>query len=58
MCHVAKRPQLRHQDWDSSYLDFLETHPPVFTDAIVPLEPDNYVCMTESKFSLLHYTEF
>jgi hypothetical protein len=39
--HVAERPQPRHQDRDPLYSDLLATHPPVFTDAIDPLEADN-----------------
>jgi hypothetical protein len=54
----AKCPQPRHQDRDSSYLDFLATHPPVFTDATDPLEAGTWLCTTESKFGLLHYTEY
>jgi hypothetical protein len=33
--------QPRHQERDSSYSDFLATHPPVFADAIDPLEVDS-----------------
>jgi hypothetical protein len=32
----AERQQPRHQERDSSYSDFLATHPPVFADAIDP----------------------
>jgi hypothetical protein len=39
--HVVERPLPRHKDRDSSYSDLLATHPPVFTDAIDPLEVDN-----------------
>jgi hypothetical protein len=54
----AERQQPRHQERDSSYSDFLATHPPVFADAIDPLEADSWLCTTESKFGLLHYTEY
>jgi hypothetical protein len=37
----AERQQPRHQERNSSYLDFLATHPPVFVDATDPLEADN-----------------
>jgi hypothetical protein len=37
----AERQQPRHQERDSSYLDFLATHPPVFTDVTNPLEADS-----------------
>jgi hypothetical protein len=34
--HGAERQQPRHQERDSSYSDFLVTHPPVFPDATDP----------------------
>jgi hypothetical protein len=37
----AERQQPRHQERNSSYSDFLETHPPIFADAIDPLEADS-----------------
>jgi hypothetical protein len=52
-CH-----QPRHQERNSSYSDFLASHPPVFADAIDPLEADNWLCTTESMFGLLHYIEY
>jgi hypothetical protein len=54
----AERQQPRHQERDSSYLDFLATHPPVFADATDPLEADSWLCTTESMFGLLHCTEY
>jgi hypothetical protein len=54
----AERQPPRHQDRDSSYSDFLATHPPIFADAIDPLEADSWLCTTESKFGLLHCTEY
>jgi hypothetical protein len=56
--HGAERQQPRHQERDSSCSDFLETHPLVFADATDPLEADNWLCTTESKFRLLHCTEY
>jgi hypothetical protein len=56
--HGAKRQQPRHQERDSSYSDFLATHPPVFADATDPLEADSWLHTTESKFGLLHCTEY
>jgi hypothetical protein len=56
--HGAERQKPQHQDWDSSYLDFLATHPPVFIDPTDPLEVDNWLYTTESKFGLLQCTEF
>jgi hypothetical protein len=37
----AERQQPRHQERDSLYSDFLATHPPVFADAIDPIEADS-----------------
>jgi hypothetical protein len=54
----AERQQPQHQEMDSSYSDFLATHPPVFADAIDLLEADSWFYTTESKFELLHYTEY
>jgi hypothetical protein len=56
--HRAERQQPRHQERDSSYLDFLATHPPVFTDVTNPLEANSWLRTTESKFGLLHCTEY
>jgi hypothetical protein len=56
--HGAERQQPRHQERDSSYSDFLATHSSVFADATDPLEADSWLRTTESKFGLLHYTEY
>jgi hypothetical protein len=56
--HGAERQQPRHQERDSLYSDFLATHLPVFADAIDPLEADSWLRSTESKFGLLHCTEY
>jgi hypothetical protein len=40
-----------------SYMDFLATHPPMFTKAIDMPEADSWLHMTEAKFSLLRYLE-
>jgi hypothetical protein len=54
----AERQQPQHQERDSSYSDFLAIHPPIFAEAIDPLEADSWLCTTESKFGLLHYIEY
>jgi hypothetical protein len=54
----ADRQQPRQQDKDTSYMDFLGTHPPLFSKATDPLDADNWLYTTESKFILLHCTEF
>jgi hypothetical protein len=58
MRHLADRLKPRHQDRDSSYSNFVATHPPVFADATDPLDADNWLRTMESMFGLLHYTEF
>jgi hypothetical protein len=57
-CHGAELQQPRHQERDSSYSDFLTTHPPVFADATDPLEADSWLRTMESMFGLLHCTEY
>jgi hypothetical protein len=54
----AERQQPRHQERDSLYSDFLATHSPVFADATDPVEVDNWLHTIESKFRLLHCTEY
>jgi hypothetical protein len=54
----TERQQPRHQERDSSYLDFLATHLPVFADVTDPLEADSWLHTTESKFGLLRCTEY
>jgi hypothetical protein len=41
-----------------SYLEFLVTHPPLFSGGKDPLEADDWLRTTESKFSLLHGTKY
>jgi hypothetical protein len=57
-CRGTEHQQPHHQERDSSYLDFLATHPPVFADATDPLEADSWLHTTKSKFGLLHCTEY
>jgi hypothetical protein len=54
----TERQQLHHQERDSSYLDFLATHPPVFANATNTIEADSWFRTTESKFGLLRCTEY
>jgi hypothetical protein len=46
-----------HPGVETSYTDFLATHPLMFVEAIDPLEVDNWLRIIESKFGLLHCTE-
>jgi hypothetical protein len=46
------------QDMKTSHSDFLATHPPVFSRARDPPDADDWICTTESKFSLLHCIEY
>jgi hypothetical protein len=57
-CRGAEHQQPRHQERDSSYSDFLATHPPVYVVATDPLEANSWLCTTESQFRLLHCTEY
>jgi hypothetical protein len=57
-CHGAEHQQPRHQERDSSYSDFLASHPPVFSTATDPLEADSWLRTMESMFGLLHCTEY
>jgi hypothetical protein len=57
-CRGAERQQPRHEERDSSYSDFLATHPPVFANVTDPLEADSWLRTIESKFRLLHCTEY
>jgi hypothetical protein len=43
---------------NTSYSEFLVTHPPLFSRGKDPVEADDWLCTTESKFSLLHCTEY
>jgi uncharacterized protein YfaQ (DUF2300 family) len=52
---------MRHhqqQDMNTFYSNFLATHPPVFSRAKDLLDADDKLHTTESKFSLLHCTEY
>jgi hypothetical protein len=42
---------------ETSYLDFLETHPPLFVKVEDPLEADEWVRVIEQKFGLIRCTE-
>jgi hypothetical protein len=48
----------RYQDMNTSYSEFLATHPPLFSGGKDPLEADDWLRTTESKFSLLHCIEY
>jgi hypothetical protein len=41
----------------NSYVEFLATQPPTFTEASEPLEADHWLRTIESKFKLLNYAE-
>jgi hypothetical protein len=43
---------------NTSYSEFLEIHPPLFSGGKDPLEADDWLRTTESKFSQLHCTEY
>jgi hypothetical protein len=58
LVHRGGRQPHHQMVLDYSYTDYLATHPPLFTEASNPLEVDNWLHITESKFGLLHCTEF
>jgi hypothetical protein len=58
MRHGVDRQQPPQQDRDTSYSNFLVTQPPLFSETVDSLEANNWLRMTESKFGLLHCTEF
>ena len=41
----------------STYIDFTDTRPPVFSKAEEPLEADDWLRTVEQKFELIHCTE-
>jgi hypothetical protein len=43
---------------NTSYSEFLVKHPPLFSGGKDLLEADDWLCITESKFRLLHCTEY
>jgi hypothetical protein len=49
--------QPHQQSQESSYFDFLATQPPEFADVTDPLEANNWLWVTKSKYGLLHCTE-
>jgi hypothetical protein len=57
LIHREVHPPHRQLVVETSYTDFLETHPLTFAESIDPLEVENWLRIIESKFGLLHYTE-
>jgi hypothetical protein len=43
---------------ETTYVDFTDTHPPVFTRADEPLEADDWLHTMEQKFDLIDCTEY
>jgi hypothetical protein len=56
--HQARQSQHHQHTQESFYFDFLATQPPKFTEMTDPLEANYWLCMIESKFGLLHCSEF
>jgi hypothetical protein len=54
----AVQLQLHQQSQESSYFDFLVTQPPEFVETTDPLEANHWLRVTESKFGLVHCSEF
>jgi hypothetical protein len=53
----AEQSQPHQQSQGSSYFDFLVTQPLEFAEATDPLEANNWIRVSESKFRLLHCTK-
>ena len=47
----------RHPEGQSSYQDFLKTHPPMFMPSDEPLEAEHWLRTMEQKFRLLGVTD-
>jgi hypothetical protein len=58
LMHREVRSPHRQPGVETSYTDFLATHPLTFAKATDPLEADNWLRIIESKFGLLHCTEY
>jgi hypothetical protein len=43
---------------NTTYVDFTNTHPPVFTRANKPLEAYDWLCTMEQKFELINCTDY
>jgi hypothetical protein len=43
---------------ETTYVDFTDTHPPVFTRVDEPLEVDDWLRTMEQKFDLICCTEY
>jgi hypothetical protein len=56
--HQTEQSEQHQHPQESSYLDFLATQPPEFTETIDPLEANHWLRVTESKFRLLHCSVF
>jgi hypothetical protein len=58
-CQVGQSQSQQHQQpQESSYIDFLATQPPEFTETTDLLEANHWLRVTKSKFGLLHCSEF
>ena len=47
----------RNGNDESTYVDFTDTRPPMFSKADEPLEADDWLRSIEQKFELIHCTE-
>jgi len=55
--NVGQRGRGRNNKEETTYVDFTDTRPPVFTKADEPLEVDDWLHTMEQKFSLINCTE-
>jgi len=63
LCHIADNTRHNHNlgghemNQNSTFKDFMDTKPPIFKEAIEPLEADEWINTLEQKFRLLRLTE-
>jgi hypothetical protein len=50
--------RVRNNGGETTYVDFTDTRPPVFSKADGPLEVDEWLCTMEQKFEILQCTEY
>jgi hypothetical protein len=63
LCHIADNTCHSHNPCGhgmnqySTFKDFMDTKPPIFKEAVEPLEANEWINTLEQKFHLLRLTE-
>ena len=55
--HHGNNPGGHEVNWYSTFKDFMDTKPPIFKEAVEPLEADEWINTMEQKFQLLRMIE-